>query len=110
MIAGSASMQQLVSPMRNRAAKARPAPRPTPERTCTSLANFFLPPGPVRAVPVSSFEYRVIVGIVEPAAKLPDVQRAQTMIEDAPVPARRSAPQCPARVGMKAGNRAPPFL
>jgi hypothetical protein len=40
---------------------------------------------------VSHLKYRVVAGIVEPAAKLSGIKRAKTMIEDAPVPTRRAA-------------------
>jgi hypothetical protein len=40
---------------------------------------------------VSYLKYRVVAGIVEPAKKLSAIQRAQAVIEDAPVPTRRTA-------------------
>lgn len=59
--------------------------------SATKLRSHFSPPSPVRAVPVSNVKYRVIVGIIEPAAKLPRIQRALAVIEDASIPVRRRA-------------------
>ena len=44
------------------------------------------PPTPIGAMAVAYLKYRVVAGIVEPTAELSTVQRAQPMIEDAPVP------------------------
>ncbi len=44
------------------------------------------PPTPIGAMAVPYLKYRVVAGIVEPAAELSPVQRAQAMIEDAPIP------------------------
>lgn len=55
-------------------------------------------------------EYRVVARVVEPAAKLPAIQRTQAMIEDAPVPMRRAAADRRFGVRMKTRYCAPSFL
>jgi hypothetical protein len=58
-------------------------------------------------VAVACLQDRLVIRVVEPAAKLSEIQRAQAVIDDASLPARRASVLGVFDVVMKAGDRAP---
>src|SRR5712691_10347500 len=80
------------------------------ENRLVQIQKLRSPPAPVGAMAVSYLKYRVVAGIVEPAAKFSANQRAQAVIEDAPVPTRRTAAERRFGVGVKTRYCASSFL
>jgi len=59
---------------------------------------------------VPYLKHRIVAEIVEPAAKLSAIQRAQAMIEETPVPMRRAAADRGFDIRMKTRDSASSFL